>query len=528
MGDLTTFDERVRSLRINSDAIQQIEFPGECSDVIPNEPGKQKSLQIYAAIITNDGYIGVDEAKKGLAVFGEELRDAARKEPGKHPNIDRLEAIVANDQRIRVDILRKPSAKTVPHHVAQVIPMIAATFGTPFHIIDERAEINHAVFVNETFEDVGFEGRFKEYFALKACPTPRIVRPFIDEGCGLDCSSLAELILATEFLHVRGEDIFFNSNNTRPGEFKKAKEVGAIITLDDITMIPFLEREAGIPETICFRYNPGVLRRGNSIIGKPEESKYGLRRDQIFEALKIMKRKGVKRFGLHTMIASNELDEQYHIDTGAMMMELRRDAERETGVKAGFLDLGGGYGTAYKPEQIPPSIPLIAKGIKEAEDRIIGDESLKIFMENGRMMVGPFSYLVTKVIHPNMEKHRLFAGVDASMADLMRPGMYGAYHHITVLGKENAPHDTCYNVVGSLCENNDQFARNRRLPRLEEGDFIIVHNSDGHGRAMGFNYNGKTRCGEVVYTTDDRCEVARRHETITDQFATLRDIRQIQ
>ncbi len=397
---------------------------------------------------------------------------------------------------------------------------IMARYPTPFHIYDEDGIRKNARKLNAAF---GWAD-FRNHFAVKACPNPNIVRILVEEGNGLDCSSLPELLIA-EALGVSGDKIMFTSNDTPALEFKKAVELGAIINLDDITHIPFLEEHAGIPDVICFRYNPGKLRKtlDGNVIGKPEDAKYGLTREQLFEGYKIMRDKGVKRFGLHTMIASNELDYRAFIETASMLFDLVLEISKKLKIRFEFVNLGGGIGIPYRPEQTPADLDKMSAGIRhEFEEKLNGKgmDHIKLFMENGRMMTGPFGYLITRAIH---EKHTFkeYIGVDASMANLMRPGMYGAYHHITVLGKENLPKDHKYDVVGSLCENNDKFAIDRMLPKIDIGDVLAIHNAGAHGHAMGFNYNGKLRSAELLIKQNGEAELIRRAETAHDYFATL-------
>jgi diaminopimelate decarboxylase len=320
-----------------------------------------------------------------------------------------------------------------------------------------------------------------------------------------------------------GENIMFSSNNTPGYEYKKAKELGAIINLDDISHIPFLEIEAGLPELLCFRYNPGPLKEGNHIIGHPEEAKYGFTRDQLFEGYKLAKAKGVKRFGLHTMVASNELDPEYFAETAEILFELAVEIYRELGITFEFINLSGGIGIPYKPEQDAIDWEVFSAGIKKMYDKIIvgnGLPHVKVFLESGRAITGPYGYLVTKVNH---FKHiyKDYAGLDASMQNLMRPALYGAYHHITVMGKEHLPHNKKYDVTGSLCENNDKFAIDRMLPELEIGDIVVIHDTGAHGHAMGFNYNAKLRSAELLLRPNGEVTQIRRAETIEDHFITL-------
>lgn len=412
------------------------------------------------------------------------------------------------------------STKNLPLTRKQIEEIIK-TYPTPFHIYDEKGIRENAKRFYKAFSWVN---DFKNYFAVKACPNPHILKILKEEGMGVDCSSLPELIMA-EKVGILGGNIMFSSNDTPANEFKKAKELGAIINLDDITHIEMLEEVAGIPEIICFRYNPGPLRKSgvNTIIGKPEEAKYGMTKKQIFESYKIMKEKGVKRFGLHTMVVSNELDVGALVETARMLFGLAAEIYEKLGIKLEFVNLGGGIGIPYKPEEQAVNLEDLSRRIKILyEKKIVGNKlnPLKVVMECGRMVTGPYGYLVTRVIH---EKHtyKEYIGVDACMANLMRPGMYGAYHHETVLGKENKPLDHTYDVVGSLCENNDKFAIDRKLPKIEIGDIIVIHDSGAHGFAMGFNYNGKLRSAELLLREDGSVEQIRRAETVDDYFATL-------
>ncbi|HEX2953680.1 MAG TPA: diaminopimelate decarboxylase [Bacillota bacterium] len=410
------------------------------------------------------------------------------------------------------------AAKNLPFTKEQIEEIIDR-YPTPFHIYDERGIRENARRLLKAFS---WAPKFKEYFAVKATPNPYIVKLLKEEGFGADCSSLAELVLA-EKAGLKGEEIIFSSNDTPYEEFKKAKSLGAIINLDDITHIQYLEQHAGLPELLCFRYNPGPLRSGNAIIGNPEESKYGFTKAQLFEGYRILKKKGVKRFGLHTMIASNELDPQYFIDTIKMLFDLVVEITHEVGVRFELINIGGGIGIPYKPGQKPVDLEYIAQGMKEAyEEQIVanGLAPLTIAMECGRMIMGPYGFLVTKALHKK-EIYKNYIGLDACMANLMRPGMYGAYHHITVMGKEDAPHDHVYDVTGSLCENNDKFAIDRELPKIDMGDIIVIHDTGAHGHAMGFNYNGRLRSAELLLKPDGQVQQIRRAETLEDYFATL-------
>ena len=408
--------------------------------------------------------------------------------------------------------------KTLPF-TKQEMSEIIKSYPTPFHIYDENAIRQNARNFLKAF---GKLNGFKQYFAVKALPNPHILRILHEEGFGVDCSSLPELMLA-EKVGIVGEEIMFSSNDTPSNEFIKAKELGAIINLDDISHIESLEESAGIPKVICLRYNPGPARTGNVIIGKPEEAKYGLTREQMFEAYKILKKKGAERFGIHTMLISNELSEDYFIETARMLFALAVEIKNKTGIKIEFVNLGGGIGIPYKPEQNAVSYEIITEGINRSYKDTLeknGLGNVKIYMECGRVITGPYGFLVTKVIHLK-QTYKNYVGTDASMANLMRPGMYGAYHHITVLGKEDVPHDHMYDVTGSLCENNDKFAIDRKLPEIEIGDILVIHDTGAHGFAMGFNYNGKLRSAELLLRPNGEVMAIRRAETVNDYFATL-------
>ena len=398
---------------------------------------------------------------------------------------------------------------------------IAAEIPTPFHLYDEKAIRETARYMNRAFEWV--PGGFKNYYAVKACPNPTIMSILKNEGFGSDCSSLPELILS-EKVGICGEDIMFSSNDTPAGEFKKAQDLCALINLDDITHIEYLEKNAGIPDIISFRYNPGERRTGNTIIGVPTEAKYGLTHEQLFEAYRIMKRKGVKRFALHTMVASNELNADYFIETARMLFQLAVDLREREDVRIEMVNLGGGVGIPYKADDSPVDLEYVSRGIQSIYNEMIvpaGLDPLRIVMECGRVVTGPHGYLVSRVRHVT-RKYKDYVGLDASMANLMRPAVYGAYHHISVPGKEDQPQDTVYDVTGSLCENNDKFAVDRKLPELTPGDLVVIHDAGAHGYAMGFNYNGKLRSAEVLLKGNGSFQLIRRAETVDDYFATLR------
>ena len=410
------------------------------------------------------------------------------------------------------------AVKSVPFSKEQ-LESIISKHPTPFHIYDEKAIRDNAAKLKQHFS---WAPGFREYFAVKATPNPYILKILKEEGFGADCSSLPELILS-EKIGLAGEQIMFSSNDTPYQEYQKAMELGAIINLDDITHIPYLEEHAGLPELLCFRYNPGPLREGNAIIGKPEEAKYGFTKAQLLEGYRILREKGVRRFGLHTMIASNELDPYYFVDTAKMLFELVVEINKSLDVRIEFVNIGGGIGIPYKPEQEAVDLAIVSEGIREAYEGMIrpqGLHPLNLCMEMGRMITGPYGYLVTRVRHLK-DTYKKYVGLDASMANLMRPAMYGAYHHITVMGKENGQSGQIYDVTGSLCENNDKFAIDRKLPPVEVGDILVIHDTGAHGHAMGFNYNGKLRSAELLLKHDGSAEQIRRAETVEDHFRTL-------
>lgn len=408
--------------------------------------------------------------------------------------------------------------KQIPFSKRQIEKIIDQT-PTPFHIYDEKGIREYARKFNRTFS---WNAGFKEYYAIKSAPNPYLMKIMREEGFGIDCSSMAELLIA-EKLGMSGDEIMFTSNDTPAYEYKKAIDLGAIINLDDISHIEYLEKHVGLPEIVCFRYNPGSLKEGNTIIGHPEEAKYGFTREQLFEGYQMLKDKGVKRFGLHTMVASNELDSAYFVETAQILFDLIVDLNEKLGIHIEFANLGGGIGIPYRPNELPVDLDFMSRGIEKLyQEKIVknGLEPLRIYFESGRAMTGPFGFLVSKVLHIK-KTYKQYAGLDSSMANLMRPALYGSYHHITVLGKEDQPNDQVYDVTGSLCENNDKFAINRHLPVMEPDDIVVIHDTGAHGHSMGFNYNGKLRSAELLLRENGEVVQIRRAETMEDYFATL-------
>ncbi len=408
--------------------------------------------------------------------------------------------------------------KTLPFSKEQ-LEQIIEKHPTPFHIYDEKAMRENARYFNKAFS---WNEGFKEYYAIKAAPNPYLMKILREEGFGIDCSSTAELELAQR-VGMHGDEIMLTSNDTPAHEFQKAMDLDAIINLDDISHIDYLEKHVGLPKTICMRYNPGDLKQGNLIIGHPEEAKYGFTHAQMLEGYRILKAKGVERFGIHTMVASNELDPTYFVETAELLFKLIVEVYQKTGVRIEFANLGGGVGIPYKPGDNAVDLDLVSAGIKKMYDEIIVANDLaplKIFFELGRAITGPYGYLVTKVRHIK-NTYKSFVGLDACMANLMRPALYGAYHHITVAGKENEPASEKYDVTGSLCENNDKFAIDRSLPKIESDDIVVIHDTGAHGHSMGFQYNGKLRSAELLLRENGDVVEIRRAETLDDYFATL-------
>jgi diaminopimelate decarboxylase len=518
--EMGLFRDRMAALRVNSAAIECVNIHGAGGGVIQNIKGKEASIQIYTAISSNDGYITPENACKGLELYGSALRDEARRRPGVHPEIERLERISRSKKAVRCDVIRRESCKPVPGRIMKALPEALRRYPTPFYIYDEQGIRDTAGAYKKAFAWV--KPAYKNYFAVKACPNPHIVNILKSEGFGADCSSLAELIIA-ERLGLSGEDIMFTSNDTPAEEFIKAKQLGAIINLDDKTHIGYLDKNAGMPELICFRYNPGPLREGNDIIGDPRESKYGVTTNQIQGAYIRALELGAERFGLHTMVVSNMLDEQYLEETAVMLFKLAAMINHDTGIKFDFINLGGGFGIPYKPEQAAIDLDGVSAGIRSAYRKYIKDMGLgtvRVVTECGRAITGPHGFLVSRVRHVT-KKYKDFVGLDACMANLMRPALYGAYHHITVLGRENEPKDRVYDVVGSLCENNDKFAVNRPLPAVAPGDVMVIHDAGAHGYAMGFQYNGKLRCAELLATSGGKVRQIRRAEVVDDYLGTI-------
>ena len=399
------------------------------------------------------------------------------------------------------------------------IETIAEQFPTPFYLYDEKGIRQTCQELNSAFK---WCDGFRNYFAVKATPNPHILALTKSEGLGADCSSEAELILS-KTVGLTSEDVMFTSNNTPAYEYQAAKDLGAILNLDDITHIDFVDQNIGLPELVSFRYNPGAAREGNVIIGNPEEAKYGFTEEQLFNGYQMLKDRGVKRFGLHTMVASNELDGSFFVETARMLFDLAVRIHQKLGIRMEFVNLGGGIGIPYRPEDQKVNLSAVGEQIKELYNQIVapaGLDPLRVVLENGRMITGPHGYLITRCIH-HKQIYRDYVGVDACMANLMRPGMYGAYHHVTVLGKENAEHDQVVDVVGSLCENNDKFAINRALPKIDRDDLLVIHDAGAHGHAMGFQYNGKLRSAELLLQQDGQVKQIRRAETYDDYFATL-------
>ena len=408
-----------------------------------------------------------------------------------------------------------------PFVTKEQLDEIVKKYPTPFHLYDEKGIRENAEAVKEAF---AWNPGFREYFAVKATPNPFILNILKEYDCGCDCSSLTELMLA-DSQGFDGQHIMFSSNDTPAEEFAFADELGAIINLDDFTHIDFLEQTIGhIPETISCRYNPGgVFKMSNGIMDNPGDAKYGFTTEQMFEGFRILKEKGVKHFGIHAFLASNTVTNEYYPQLAGELFELAVKLEKETGADIQFINLSGGVGIPYRPEQMPNDIRVIGEGVRKVYEEILtpaGMGDVAIYTEMGRFMMGPYGQVVTKAIHEK-HTHKEYIGVDACAVNLMRPAMYGAYHHITVLGKEDEPCDHMYDVTGSLCENNDKFAIDRMLPKIDMGDYLVLHDAGAHGYAMGYNYNGKLKCAELLLRENGDVTMIRRAETPRDYFATL-------
>lgn len=398
---------------------------------------------------------------------------------------------------------------------------ITKTYPTPFHLYDEKGIRENAKRLQEAFS---WNQGFREYFAVKATPNPFLLQILREYGCGADCSSMTELMMS-EASGFHGEEIMFSSNDTPMEEFQYAHKLGAIINLDDITHIACLEEAIGeIPETISCRYNPGGLFKiSNDIMDNPGDAKYGMTTEQLFEAFRILKDKGAKRFGIHAFLASNTVTNEYYPMLAKVLFEVAVKLKEETGADIRFINLSGGIGIPYRPDQEPNDIRVIGEGVRQVYEEVLvpaGMGDVALYTELGRFMMGPYGCLVTKAIHEK-HTHKEYVGVDACAVNLMRPAMYGAYHHITVMGKEQQPCDHKYDVVGSLCENNDKFAIDRMLPEIEKGDLLVIHDTGAHGFSMGYNYNGKLKSAELLLKEDGSVQMIRRAETAKDYFATF-------
>jgi diaminopimelate decarboxylase len=411
--------------------------------------------------------------------------------------------------------------KKLPFVTKEQLEEIIKEYPTPFHLYDEKGIRENAKAVKEAFS---WNKGFKEYFAVKATPNPFLINILKEYDCGCDCSSYTELMLA-EALGITGHNIMFSSNATPAREFVYADQLGAIINLDDFTHVEFLEKSIGhIPETISCRYNPGgVFQISNDIMDNPGDSKYGMTKDQMIEAFKIMKAKGAKHFGIHSFLASNTVTNEYYPMLAKILFELAVEIREKTGVHIAFINLSGGIGIPYRPDQEPNDIYVIGEGVRKAYEEVLtpaGMDDVAIYTELGRFMMGPYGCLVTKAVHEK-HIHKEYIGCDACAVNLMRPAMYGAYHHITVMGKENEPCEYQYDVTGSLCENNDKFAVDRMLPKIDMGDILVIHDTGAHGYAMGYNYNGKLKSAELLLQEDGSVKMIRRAETPKDYFATF-------
>ena len=411
-------------------------------------------------------------------------------------------------------------SEKIPFVTKEQLEDIASRYATPFYLYDEKGIRETARRVNKAFS---WNKGFKEYFAVKATPTPGILKILHEEGCGADCSSYTELLMA-DAVGFKGDEIMFSSNDTPAEDFQLARKLNATINLDDITHIDCLERVADIPDTVCCRYNPGGhFAIANNIMDNPGDAKYGMTREQLTEAYKRLMAKGVKHFGLHAFLASNTVTNDYYPELARILFKVAVELKEETGASIEFINLSGGVGIAYRPGQPQNDIMEIGEGVRRAYEEVLvpaGMGNIRLYTEMGRYMLAPYGALVSRVIH---QKHiyKEYIGLDACAANLMRPAIYGAYHHITVMGKENAPCDHKYDVTGGLCENNDKFAIDRMLPEINIGDLVFIHDAGAHGFAMGYNYNGKLRSAELLLKEDGSVEMIRRAETPADYFATF-------
>ena len=411
-------------------------------------------------------------------------------------------------------------SQKIPYITKEKAEQIAQKYPTPFYLYDEAGIRKRARLVNKAF---AWNKGFKEYFAVKATPNPYILQILKEEGCGADCSSLTELQMS-HAAGLTGRDVMFSSNETPAEDMQLAKKMGAIINLDDLTHVEFLEQVAGIPETICCRFNPGGhFAIANSIMDNPGDSKYGMTREQMVQAYKMLMQKGAKHFGIHAFLASNTVTNAYYPELARQLFTLAVELKEETGADITFINLSGGVGISYHPEQAENDILAIGEGVRKVFEEVLvpaGMGNVSLFTEMGRFMLAPFGALVTRAIH---EKHiyKEYIGVDACAANLMRPAMYGSYHHITVLGKDNAELSHVYDVVGGLCENNDKFAIDRKLPEIEKGDLLFIHDAGAHGFSMGYNYNGKLRSAELLLQENGEVKMIRRAEEPKDYFATF-------
>ena len=408
-----------------------------------------------------------------------------------------------------------------PFVTKEQLEEIVKEYPTPFHLYDEKGIRENVKVLKEAFS---WNDGYKEYFAVKANPNPFLIDILQEYGCGCDCSSYTELLLS-DAIGASGEDIMFSSNATPAKEYELADKLGAIINLDDITHIDFLEQTIGhIPETISCRYNPGGLFKiSNDIMDNPGDAKYGMTTEQLFEAFRTLKAKGAKEFGIHAFLASNTVTNEYYPMLAKVLFEIAVKLQEETGAHIKFINLSGGIGIPYRPEQEPNDIRVIGEGVRKVYEEVLvpaGMGDVAIYTELGRFVAGPYGCLVTTAIHEK-HTHKEYIGCDACAVNLMRPAMYGAYHHITVMGKEEEPHDHKYDITGSLCENNDKFAIDRMLPEIEVGDLLVIHDTGAHGYSMGYNYNGKLRSAEVLLREDGTTQLIRRAEKPEDYFATL-------